>query len=633
MRTLLLILLTALATGLRAQSIFPGTCDEKLKVKNAVTVKAEAFSLKDVRLLPSRWRDNLVRDSAWVMSLPVASLVHSFQTTAGVWGGKEGGYMTVSKLGGWESLDCELRGHAVSHLLSALSLLYAGTGETAFKQKGDSIVTALKEVQAAHGNGYLSAYPEMLIDRNLAGKSVWAPWYTLHKLLAALMDQYVYADNDDALAIARGMGDWAYRKLQNIGEEQRARMLRNEFGGVNEAFYNLYALTGDSRYQWLARFFYHNGVIDPLKAGNTDMGTLHTNTFIPKVIAETRNYELNNAQDSRQLAELFYDTMLRDHSFVTGCSSDKEHFFPVKDFAKHLSAYTGETCCSYNMLKLARHLYAYTANATIADYYERVLLNQILGQQDPETGMVHYFQPMLSGAYKLYSTKWNSFWCCVGTGFESHAKYAESVYSHKGNDLYVNLFIPTELTWREKGIIVRQETAFPQSETTRLTITGTATFALRLRLPAWSGRPTLKVNGRKVSAKTVDGYLVVQRAWKTGDMVEATFPMSVHAETAHGDASRVALLYGPVVLAGELGTEGMEAPAPFSNPQKYNDYYTYDYQVPAGLPTQLSIDLQHPERALTPAGTPLTFTTKSGVKVSPLYDIHRQRYVVYWDNK
>lgn len=632
-KNLILLLLLCVCSMAEAQSVYPSAFDGKMKKHDVVAFRAKAFPLNDVRLLPSRFRDNLERDSAWMVSLPVASLVHSFQTTAGSWAGKEGGYMTVRKLGGWESLDCELRGHAIGHLTSAFALMYAATGEKIFKQKGDSIITVLKEVQAAHGTGYLSAYPEGLIDRNLAGKGVWAPWYTLHKILSGLIDQYLYVGNADALKIAEGMGDWAYKKLQGIGEEQRAKMLRNEFGGINEAFYNLYAVTGNENYRWLARFFYHNGVMDPLKQGNADLGTLHTNTFIPKTLAEARNYELSGDEDSRRLTEFFYDIMLRDHTFVTGCSSDKEHYFPVKDFSKHLSGYTGETCCTYNMLKLARHLFCRTADESIADYYERALLNQILGQQDPQSGMVHYFQPMLSGSYKVYSTPWNSFWCCVGSGFENHAKYAEAVYYHNGDELFVNLFIPTVLSWKDKGISITQRTDFPKSETTSLTVSGNGKFTMKLRYPSWSGKAVVKVNGKKVATGKAGSYITIARNWKDGDMVEATFPMSIHAETAHGDASRVALLYGPVVLAGELGTDGMQWPAPFSDPKKYNDYYTYNYNIPAGLPISLAIDLKKPARSLQKTGEALVFKAANGVTVSPLYDLHRQRYVVYWNNE
>ncbi|MDE7407643.1 MAG: glycoside hydrolase family 127 protein, partial [Muribaculaceae bacterium] len=265
-----------------AQSVYPGQHGARIKVETT-GVPVKSFDLHEVKLLPGRVRDNLERDSAWMVSIEVNRLLHSFRNNAGVYAGVEGGYESVRKLGGWESLDCDLRGHITGHLLSAYGLMYAATGAEVFKLKGDSLVTGLAEVQQAlDRNGYLSAYPEELINRNMRGKSVWAPWYTLHKLYAGLIDQYLYAGNDEALRVVTGMGDWAYDKLHGQSEETRRLMLRNEFGGVNESFYNLYAITGDRRYMELARYFYHNDVIDPLKDGNYDFGTKHTNTFIPK---------------------------------------------------------------------------------------------------------------------------------------------------------------------------------------------------------------------------------------------------------------------------------------------------------------------------------------------------------------
>ena len=254
-----------------------------------------------------------MRDSAWMMSIGIDRLLHSFRTNAGVYAGKEGGYMTVKKLSGWESLDCELRGHTTGHILSALGLMYASTGDSIFKEKGDSLVSGLAEVQKALGNGYLSAFPEELINRNIRGKSVWAPWYTLHKILSGLIDQYLYAGNSQALDIAAGMGNWAYAKLSHLDEDTRRLMIRNEFGGINESFLNLYAITGDSSYAWLAGFFYHNDVMDPMKAGRDELGTKHTNTFIPKVIAEARKYELTGDPASRDLCRFFWNTMISAH--------------------------------------------------------------------------------------------------------------------------------------------------------------------------------------------------------------------------------------------------------------------------------------------------------------------------------
>lgn len=620
-----------------AQSVYPGQYEEKFNVKTCVPMAAECFDLQDVRLLPSRFRENMERDSAWMVSIATDRLLHSFRTTAGVYAGREGGYMTVKKLGGWESLDCELRGHTTGHLLSAYALMYAATGSEVFRLKGDSLVSGLAEVQQAHGNGYLSAFPEELINRNIRGTSVWAPWYTLHKIFSGLIDQYVYAGNLQALDIVKRMGDWAYTKLKPLSEEIRRKMIRNEFGGINESFYNLYALTGDERYRWLACFFYHNGVIDPLKEGRDELGTKHTNTFIPKVLAEARRYELDGSAESKELSTFFWDTMFRRHTFAPGCSSDKEHYFDPAQFSKHISGYTGETCCTYNMLKLSRHLFCWDASPQVADYYERALYNHILGQQDPQTGMVAYFLPLLSGAHKVYSTPENSFWCCVGSGFESHAKYAESIYYHNGEGLFVNLFIPSVLDWKEKGMKVRQETRFPASETTVLTLSMAEPVrtTFRLRYPSWSKDVQVRVNGKRVKVRQQPGsYIAIEREWKDGDRIEATYPMHLTLESAPNNPHRAALLYGPVVLAGALGTEGMLPPAPDSDPSKYNDYYTYDYHIPEGLPTGLKWDAGHPENSVQRISEDgLRFRTADGVTVLPLYDVHRQRYVVYWDMK
>ena len=495
--------LLAMSGALTAQSVYPSQHAGKLKRETVAPMKVKSFDLKDVRLLPSRFRENMMRDSVWMASIEVDRLLHSFRTNAGVFAGREGGYMTVKKLGGWESLDCELRGHTTGHLLSAYGLMYAATGSEQFKQKGDSLVNALAEVQTALGNGYLSAYPEELINRNIRGTSVWAPWYTLHKLFSGLIDQYLYSDNQKALEVVVRMADWAYHKLKPLDETTRQKMIRNEFGGVNESFYNLYAITGDERHRWLAQFFYHNEVIDPLKELRDDLGTKHTNTFIPKVIAEARNYELTEDENSRKLSDFFWHTMIDHHTFAPGCSSDKEHYFDPARFSKHVSGYTGETCCTYNMLKLSRHLFCWTADAAIADYYERALYNHILGQQDPQTGMVTYFLPLLSGSHKVYSTKENSFWCCVGSGFENHAKYGEAIYYHNDKGIYVNLFIPSVVNWREKGLTLRQETDFPAEETTVLTIRAQnpVETTVYLRYPSWSKGVKVFVNGKKIAVK------------------------------------------------------------------------------------------------------------------------------------
>ena len=559
-------------------------------------VSVQSFAPGDVRGLPSRFQRNMQRDSVWIASIPVRSLLHSFRNTAGVFSDKEGGYMTMAHLAGWESMDCDLRGHITGHLLSAMASLQ-------MREKADSLVQGLAEVQRQYGTGYLSAFGEGLIDRNIQGQSVWAPFYTLHKILQGLLDQYTMCSNETALTVAKGMGDWAYRKLRPLSEETRRKMIRNEFGGFNEAMYNLYAITRNERYLWVARFFYHNEKIDPLKQGCSDLGTNHANTFIPKLLGECRNYELFGDGDSRRAATLLFNALVNDHAFVTGEVSDKEHLFPPSEQSRHLTGYDGENCCTYNLLKLADRLFCYQPDSKIADYYERALYNHILGQQDTLSSMVCYFTPLMTGGYRLLSTRDSSFWCCVGSGFESHAKYNQSIYFHSGDTLYVNLFIPSELKWN--GTTVYQETRFPESNST--VITASASVGMKIRYPYWA--TYMKVNGRKVRAGR-DGYVLL----KDTRRAEVEFGMALREEATKDNPSRVALLYGPVVLGGHLA----EVTDPFSNPCQYNDYYTFDYgqheDVPLGKVKHLG---------------GLRFNS-GDIVIEPFYDLQRCRYVVYW---
>ena len=565
-------------------------------VMNGQTI-VQSFALSEVKLLPSRFQRNMQRDSTWIASIPVNRLLHSFRNTAGVYSALEGGYDSGLRLGGWESLDCDLRGHITGHLLSAMANLQ-------MKEKADSLVQGLAEVQKQYGTGYLSAFGEGLIDRNLAGKGgVWAPWYTLHKILQGLIDQYTMCGNERALEVAKGMGDWAYHKTKDLTDEQRQKAIRNEFGGFNEAMYNLYSITRDEKYLKVARFFYHNDKIDPLKQGNNDLGTNHANTFIPKLLGECKNYELFGQEDSRLAATLLFNTLVNDHAFVTGEVSDKEHLFKPETQSKHLTGYDGENCCTYNLLKLADRLFTYQPNSKIADYYERALYNHILGQQDTLTSMVCYFTPLMTGGYRLYSTRDSSFWCCVGSGFESHAKYQSSIYFHNEKELYINLFIPSELNW--DGTMVRQKTSFPESNKTM--IIASSKINMKVRYPYWA--TYMKVNGKKVKADK-DGYAAIKATKKA----EIEFGMRLHEEATKDDPSRIALLYGPIVLGGRLA----EVAYPFSDPAKHNDYYTFNYGKYADVKLG---NVKH-------LGG-LRFESNN-IQIQPFYNLQHCRYVVYW---
>ncbi len=622
-----------------AQSHYPGQHKDKLKIRECIDLQVEAFDMTDVKLKDSRFTENMERESKWIMSLGVQRLLHSFRTTAGVFSAYEGGYDVIDKLDGWESLDCDLRGHTTGHILSGLAMLYATTQDEQYKVKADSLVNGLAEVQGVIGNGYLSAFPENLINRAIRRESVWAPWYTIHKLYSGLLDQYLYCDNHKALEIVKKMGDWAYNKLSALSEEERTTMLRNEFGGMNDSFYTLYEITGNKNYKWLAEFFYHDATLNPLKAKEDNLNPKHANTFIPKLIGVVRAYEIGETKEYEEIADFFWNTVVDHHSFCTGSNSDKEHFFKPDNTSKHLSGYTGESCNVYNMLKLTRHLFCLNGDVKYADYYEKALYNHILGQQDPKSGMVHYFLPMLPGSYKVYSTPDSSFWCCVGTGFENHAKYGEGIYYHKNNDLFVNLFIPSELVWEEKGVSVKQETEYPKNGQTTLKIKTdkTVSFTLKLRYPSWAKSAIVKVNGKKRKISNKPGsYIEINRSWNDGDVVEIEYPMSVEVHATPENTNVVSFSYGPIVLAAKMGTEGMEKPAPYSNPDLHNDYYTYDYHIPEGLTNKLNLKGKNIEKLVEKNDDTLEFRIKDSVngqtyEMIPLYDLHRERYIVYWE--
>ena len=601
-------------------------------IKPQIQVKAYSFDLSDVKLLDSRFKENMERDGKWLLSIDNKRLLHSWRVNAGM-------SSNGRPLGGWEGLDVELRGHSLGHVLSGLALMYASTGEIAYKSKADSLVSSLAEIQKVlNQGGYISAFPQNLVDRAIEGKSVWAPWYTLHKVMEGLIDMYQYTSNKLALDIVVKMSDWAYHKLENLTPEQLAVMHKQEFGGMMEAAYNLYAITGNINDKKLAECFYHHSILDPLAQKEDKLARNHANTQIPKIIGEARGYEVTGSERERNIAEFFWQTVIDHHTYVTGGNSDHEFFFEPDQISKHISPATTESCNTYNMLKLTRHLFTWTADAKYADYYERALYNHILASQDPETGMVMYFLSYLPGTFKTYCTKDNSFWCCVGTGFENHAKYGEGIYYHDNKGIYVNLFIPSELTWKEKGIKLIQQTGYPEEATTHFTIQEIkeGNVPLYIRYPSWAASgATIKINGKNVKVSQKPGsYIVLNKIWKTGDKIDITYPMSLRLVATNDNPNMAAVAYGPIVLAGDMGTDGIQAPAPYAKDQL--DFR--NYAIPDSIVSTLNINGRKLNDWLIPVkGKQLIFQT-SGVAskeitMIPYYKIDKQRYIIYWNMK
>ncbi|NLH18242.1 MAG: glycoside hydrolase family 127 protein, partial [Phycisphaerae bacterium] len=409
----------------------------KLKVQPVVPLKVRAFGLEEVRLLDGPFKHAQELDRQYLLSLDTDRLLHTFRLNAGL-------PSNAKPLGGWEEPNCELRGHFTGHYLTACALMYAATGDEQLKSKGRAVVAGLAECQAKSPNGFLSAYPESFIDRVEAPSQVWAPYYTLHKIYAGLMDMYVYCDDEQALEICKKFADWAIERNSKLSDERMERMLGTEHGGMNEALANLYGLTGEKKYLDISLRFNHKALLVPASEKRDNLTGLHANTQIPKFIGHARQYELTGREDLKTASLFFWDTVVNERSYVIGGHSDGEMFSPKERLSTAFGPSTTETCNTYNVLKLTRHLYSWDPQVRYGDYCERAIYNHILCSQNPETGMMCYYVPLRPGSHKEYNTPTASFWCCTGTGVENHAKYGDSIYFNDGDKkLYVNLFIPS----------------------------------------------------------------------------------------------------------------------------------------------------------------------------------------------
>ncbi len=606
------------------QSDNPETGIEKVKPK--IVLVAQPFPLQNVRLLDGPFKEAQERDRKYLHELESDRLLHNFRVNAGV-------PSMALPLGGWEEPTCELRGHFVGHYLSACGLMYAATGDEGLRTKANHIVAELAKCQKALGkSGYLSAYPEEFIDRVIAGKRVWAPWYTLHKIMAGLLDMYAYCGNKQALDILEKMAAWIKLRTDQLDDEAMQRMLRTEFGGMNEVLADLYAYTGNPDHLALARRFDHKVIFEPLANHRDELKGLHVNTQIPKIIGAGREYELTADKYYFEIASYFCDEVVNHRSYCTGGTSNYESWQSDPDqMAGELSNATHETCCTYNLLKLTRKLFTWSPDVQLAEYYERALFNGILPTQDPKTGMTMYYVPMASGWYKTFCTPRDSFWCCTGTGIENPAKYGDSIYFHDDTGIFINLFIASEVEWPEKGVKLRQETRFPEEGSTTLILNcpKDTHLVLRIRVPTWAKKGVVvKVNGeeRKIAGKA-GSYEVLDRMWNTGDQVSIEMPLSLHLCRMPDDPKLAAVLYGPLVLAGELPTETFTAQA------VYGPYHAEG--KPAAAPDFVA-GTEDLDAWIQPvAGQTLTFkTVKAGrpddVTLVPFYRLFGKRYALYW---
>ena len=455
-----------------AQSYVPEMQNALVKEKPVRKLKAYGFNIADVQLLPqSLFTNARSKDSAYLLLLDPNRLLHRFYENAGL-------PTKGDVYGGWESEG--LSGHTLGHYISACALMYASTREPAFKKRVDYIVSELARCQSARKTGYVGAIPK---EDSIFGKLTrgeiktsgfdlnggWSPWYTVHKLMAGLLDAYLYCQSKQALQVDLAMAAWTEKLLKPLSQEQILKMLNCEYGGMNDVLVNLYAVTGDKRWMALSYKFHDQFVLGELAKKVDPMPGKHSNTNVPKAIGCARRFELKGDPADSTIASFFWETMVRHHSYVIGGNSNYEYCGESGKLSDRLSDNTCETCNTYNMLKLTRHLFCWSPNNELADYYERALYNHILASQNAENGMMCYFVPLRMGTRKAFSDSFNTFTCCVGSGMENHTKYQEAIYYQGANgDLYLNLFIPSKLNWKAKGMMVTQLTRFPSENATRL---------------------------------------------------------------------------------------------------------------------------------------------------------------------
>jgi len=594
-------------------------------VQDVVPLQARPFELKDVRLLEGPFKHAQDLQQRWLLELEPDRLLAWFRKEAGL-------EPKAPVYGGWESRG--VAGHCLGHCLSGCALMYQSTGDERFRQRVDYIVSELAACQEANGDGYVAAIPEgKRVFAEVARGEIrsagfdlngsWVPFYTLHKLFAGLIDAYRLCDNEQALTVNKRLADWLEETLSGLDHDQMQKILACEHGGMNEVLADLYADTGDDRYLTLSRRFHHESVLDPLTQQVDRLNGLHANTQIPKLVGLARRYELTGDENDRKAAAFFWDRVVNHHSYCTGGHCINEHFGPPDTLNDRLGVNTTETCNVYNMLKLTRHLFMWEADARVADFYERALYNHILSSHHPDDGRVIYNLTLEMGGYKRYQTKFDSFTCCVGTGMENHAKYGANIYFHTDDKLYVNLFIASELNWRAKGLTLRQETRFPDEPSTTLTMNcrKPVKLALFIRCPYWLERDlSVVVNGTPVTVAFMpSSYAVVSGTWKDGDRIDIRLPMGLRLESMPDNPNRVAVLYGPIVLAGDLG--------PVDNPGATRPDF-----VPVLLTEGRPVD----EWMEPVPDRPCVFRTQDvgrphDVTMRPFFRTHERRYSIFWD--
>jgi DUF1680 family protein len=607
------------------------------QIKNAIPDVARPLPLSAVRLTGGPLKRAQDLDAEYLLKLEPDRMMAYYRKRAGL-EPKAQGY------GGWDGDGKNLTGHIAGHYLSGVSLMYAATGDARFKKRADYIVREMKEVQDKNGDGYLGALRDAqghdgrekfnevasgdirssFFDLN----GLWSPWYTLHKTFAGLRDAYRFTGNRTALEVEIKFATWAEGILLKLDEGQTQRMLNTEFGGMNEVLADLYADTGDKRWLSLSHHFDHHAVLDPLARHEDRLAGLHGNTQVPKLLGVLMRYIYAGDKSDGAAAEFFWDAVALHHSYATGGHGRDEYFGPPDQLSERVDGRTDESCNVYNMLKMTRRLFAIHPDIKYAEFEERALFNHVLGSMDPDDGQTCYMVPVGRGVRHEYQDMFRDFTCCVGSGMESHGLHGDGIYYESGDRLWINLYVPSTAIWKSAGVKLAMDTNFPEGESATLTISlpTPKQFTLSLRRPSWAGKGFLvKVNGKVVTLlSTAGSYIELTRTWKSGDAVELALPKVLHKEAMPDNPNRVALMWGPLVLAGDLGPEGERRSWPAEPVPSFvageRPVSEWLQPVPEKPGNFRSIGVGR-----------ITDGAEKEMDFVPFYRLHRRTYSLYWD--
>ncbi|KAI0398470.1 DUF1680-domain-containing protein [Xylariaceae sp. FL0594] len=589
--------------------------------RGEIGVSAYLFDLSQVQLTNSRWMDNQNRTTTYLKWVDVERMLYVFRANHKL------STKGASTNGGWDSPTFPFRSHMQGHLLTAWAQCWATLQDTTCRDRATYFVAELAKCQANNGNagfaaGYLSGFPEsdftLLETGKLTNGNV--PYYVIHKTMAGLLDVWRHIGDTNAKNVLLSLAGWVNQRTAKLSTSQMQSVMNTEFGGMNDVLAELYYWTGDSQWLTVAQRFDHAAVFNPLASNQDQLSGLHANTQVPKWIGAAHEYKQTGSSRYLDIARNAWDITVNHHSYAIGGNSQAEHFHGPDAIAGWLTKDTAEGCNSYNMLKLTRELWAVNPTTTYFDFYERTLLNHMLGQQNPKDshGHITYFTPLNPGGTRgvgpawgggTWSTDYNSFWCCQGTGTETNTKLMDSIYGYDSSSLYVNLFTPSKLTWSQRGLTITQTTSFPVSDTITLTVGGGSggTWAMKIRIPSWTSGATISVNGQpQTSVATTPGsYAVVSRPWQSGDTVTVKLPMSLRLIAANDNKSLAAVAYGPTVLSGNYGSSSVSS-----------------------APTLTLGSLKRKSSS----GLDFTGTANGAtVTLSPFYDAQGYNYVVYWN--